>query len=126
LSDGGFGLNSKKTKDLRDSIRRERQCALELDLRVGWNGWIKVGDDIVVITWLLSPTGGFKGPSEGDLTRAEKRRFSTRSPHRPNQLAFNRAKVLAIGKISFPSADRSQLDGTLWWTQVRRNLSADD
>jgi len=48
----GFG-SEIKDKPLRDSIRRESPNARpHLDSRVWMEGWDKVRDDIVVITWL--------------------------------------------------------------------------
>ena len=89
----------KKTKDApRFYTEGAPNARLELDARVrdGMDG-IKVGDDIVVITWLhLADRGILKVHPRGDLTRAKRGVFSTRSPHRPNPLGLHRAKVLAI------------------------------
>src|SRR5260370_8877555 len=88
----------KKTKDgPRFYTEGAPNARLELDARV-WDGMdgIKVGDDIVVITWLhLADRRILKVHPRGDLTRAKRGVFSTRSPHRPNPRGLHRAKGLA-------------------------------
>src|SRR5258708_6167125 len=72
----------KKTKDApRFYTEGAPNARLELDARV-WDGMdgIKVGDDIVVITWLhLADRRILKVHPRGDLTRAKRGVFSARS-----------------------------------------------
>jgi tRNA-Thr(GGU) m(6)t(6)A37 methyltransferase TsaA len=89
----------KNTKDApRFYTEGAPDARLELDARV-WDAMdgIKVGDEIVVITWLhLANRETLKVHPRGDLTRPKRGVFSTRSSHRPNPLGLHRAKVLAI------------------------------
>src|SRR5258708_13134291 len=76
----------KKTKDApRFYTEGAPNARLELDSR-HWDGvdGIKVGDDIVVITWLhLANRESLKGPPRGEFTRPKRRVFSTLSPPCP-------------------------------------------
>ncbi|HWY09021.1 MAG TPA: TrmO family methyltransferase, partial [Candidatus Acidoferrales bacterium] len=77
----------KNTKDApRFYTEGAPNARLELDARVwGAMDGIKVGDEIVVITWLhLANRETLKVHPRGDLTRPKRGVFSTRSPHRPN------------------------------------------
>jgi tRNA-Thr(GGU) m(6)t(6)A37 methyltransferase TsaA len=74
---------------------------------------IKVGDEIVVITWLhLANRETLKVHPRGDLTRPKRGVFSTRSPHRPNPLGLHRAKVLAIDQNVVSIGPIEAIDGT--------------
>jgi tRNA-Thr(GGU) m(6)t(6)A37 methyltransferase TsaA len=87
---------------------------LELDARF-WDGMdgIKVGDDIVVITWLhLASREILKVHPRGDLTRPKRGVFSTRSPNRPNPLGLHRAKVLAMEQNILSIGPIEAIDGT--------------
>ncbi len=105
----------KNTKDApRFYTEGAPNACLELDPRV-WDGMdgIKVGDEIVVITWLhLADREILKVRPRGDLTRPIRGVFSTRSPHRPNPLGLHRAKVLAIGQNVVSIGPIEAIDGT--------------
>jgi len=102
---------------------------LELDARF-WDAMdgIKVGDDIVVITWLhLANRQTLKVHPRGDLTRPLRGVFSTRSPNRPNPLGLHRAKVLAIDQNVVSIGPIEAIDGTpVVDIKCVVNLSADD
>lgn len=74
---------------------------------------LRVGDDIIVLTWLdrarrdvlaVHPRGDPSRPMEGV--------FSTRSPHRPNPIGLHRAKVTAIDGVHVQVHALEALDGT--------------
>lgn len=77
-------------------------------------GDIRVGDDLLVLTWLhqgdratlqVHPRGDARAPLTGV--------FSTRSPDRPNPIGLHRVRVLAIeGPAEFRVADLEALDET--------------
>ena len=102
---------------------------LELDARLcdALDG-IKVGDDIVILTWLhLANRDTRKVHPRGDLTRPKRGVFSTRSPHRPNPLGLHRAKVLAIDQNVVSIGPIEAIDGTpVVDIKCVVNLSADD
>ncbi|HEV3419872.1 MAG TPA: tRNA (N6-threonylcarbamoyladenosine(37)-N6)-methyltransferase TrmO [Candidatus Acidoferrum sp.] len=102
---------------------------LELDARF-WDAMdgIRVGDDIVVITWLhLANRQTLKVHPRGDLTRPLRGVFSTRSPNRPNPLGLHRAKVLAIDQNVVSIGPIEAIDGTpVVDIKCVVNLSADD
>jgi tRNA-Thr(GGU) m(6)t(6)A37 methyltransferase TsaA len=105
----------KNTKDApRFYTEGAPDARLELDVRV-WDAMdgIKVGDEIVVITWLhLANRETLKVHPRGDLTRPKRGVFSTRSPHRPNPLGLHRAKVLAIDQNVVSLGPIEAIDGT--------------
>ena len=74
---------------------------------------IKVGDDIVIITWLhLANRETLKVHPRGDLNRPKRGVFSTRSPHRPNPIGLHRARVLAIDQNVVSIGPIEAIDGT--------------
>ena len=105
----------KNTKDApRFYTEGAPNARLELDARLldALDG-IKVGDDIVVVTWLhLANRGILKVHPRGDLTRPKRGVFSTRSPHRPNPLGLHRARVLAIQQNILSLGPIEAIDGT--------------
>src|SRR5258707_15781385 len=105
----------KKTKDApRFYTEGAPNARLELDSR-HWDGvdGIKVGDDIVVITWLhLANREILKVHPRGDLTRPKRGVFSSRSPHRPTPLGLQRAKELTIGQNILSLGPIEAIDGT--------------
>jgi tRNA-Thr(GGU) m(6)t(6)A37 methyltransferase TsaA len=105
----------KNTKDApRFYTEGAPNARLELDARVwGAMDGIKVGDEIVVITWMhLANRETLKVHPRGDLTRPKRGVFSTRSPHRPNPLGLHRAKVLAIDQNVVSIGPIEAIDGT--------------
>jgi len=120
----------KNTKDApRFYTEGAPDARLELDDRV-WDAMdgIKVGDEIVVITWLhLANRETLRVHPRGDLTRPKRGVFSTRSPHRPNPLGLHRAKVLAIDQNVVSIGPIEAIDGTpVVDIKCVVNLSADD
>jgi tRNA-Thr(GGU) m(6)t(6)A37 methyltransferase TsaA len=106
----------KNTKDAPRFYTDEGapNARLELDARLSdaLDG-IKVGDDIVILTWLhLANRETRKVHPRGDLTRPKRGVFSTRSPHRPNPIGLHRAKVLAIEHNILSIGPIEAVDGT--------------
>jgi len=105
----------KNTKDApRFYTEGAPNARLELDARLldALDG-IKVGDDIVVVTWLhLANREILKVHPRGDLTRPKRGVFSTRSPHRTNPLGLHRARVLAIQQNILSLGPIEAIDGT--------------
>ena len=74
---------------------------------------IRVGDEIVVITWLdRASRDVLRVHPRGDASRPEQGVFSTRSPHRPNPLGLHRVQVAAIEGIRVLVRNLETLDGT--------------
>jgi tRNA-Thr(GGU) m(6)t(6)A37 methyltransferase TsaA len=105
----------KNTKDApRFYTEGAPNARLELDARLcdAMDG-IKVGDDIVIITWLhLANRETLKVHPRGDLNRPKRGVFSTRSPHRPNPIGLHRARVLAIEQNVVSIGPIEAIDGT--------------
>jgi tRNA-Thr(GGU) m(6)t(6)A37 methyltransferase TsaA len=105
----------KNTKDApRFYTEGAPEARLELDARVceALDG-IKIGDDIVILTWLhLANRETLKVYPRGDLTRPKRGVFSTRASHRPNPLGLHRAKVLAIDQNILSIGPIEAIDGT--------------
>lgn len=113
-----IGWIRSELKNTKDAPRFYDEGApparLELDARLldALDG-IKVGDDIVIITWLhLANRETRKVNPRGDLTRPKRGVFSTRSPHRPNPIGLHRAKVLAIDQNILSIGPIEAIDGT--------------
>ena len=76
-------------------------------------GRMKVGDEIIVITWLhLAHRDTLRVHPRGDASRPLTGVFSTRSPDRPNPLGLHRAKVLRIKRNSLLIGPIEAIDGT--------------
>lgn len=74
---------------------------------------MKVGDDIVVITWLhLGKREILKVHPRGDEANPLTGVFSTRSPHRPNPLGLHRTKVISINDCNLHIGPIESIDGT--------------
>jgi tRNA-Thr(GGU) m(6)t(6)A37 methyltransferase TsaA len=105
----------KNTKDApRFYTEGAPNARLELDARLcdAMDG-IKVGDDIVIITWLhLANRETLKVHPRGDRSRPKRGVFSTRSPHRPNPIGLHRARVLAIERNLVSIGPIEAIDGT--------------
>ena len=128
-----IGWIRSELKNMKDAPRFYTEGApnayVELDARLcdAMDG-IKVGDDIVVITWLhLANRETLKVHPRGDLNRPKRGVFSTRSPHRPNPLGLHRAKVLAIEHNVVSIGPIEAIDGTpVVDIKCVVNLSSDD
>jgi tRNA-Thr(GGU) m(6)t(6)A37 methyltransferase TsaA len=105
----------KNTKDApRFYTDGAPNARLELDARLcdALDG-IKVGDDIVIVTWLhLANRETLKVHPRGDLSRPKRGVFSTRSSHRPNPIGLHRVKVLAIEQNVVSIGPIEAIDGT--------------
>jgi tRNA-Thr(GGU) m(6)t(6)A37 methyltransferase TsaA len=76
-------------------------------------GRMKVGDQIIVITWLhLAHRSVLRVHPRGDASRPLTGVFSTRSPDRPNPIGLHRAKVLAIKANRLLIGPIEAIDGT--------------
>jgi tRNA-Thr(GGU) m(6)t(6)A37 methyltransferase TsaA len=113
-----IGWIRSELKDTKDAPRFYTDGApnarLELDARLcdAMDG-IKVGDDIVIVTWLhLANRETLKVHPRGDLSRPKRGVFSTRSPHRPNPIGLHRANVLAIQQNILSVGPIEAIDGT--------------
>ena len=85
---------------------------LRPDCREGLDG-VKVGDDIIVITWLhLARRDVLRVHPRADASRPLTGVFLTRSPDRPNPLGLHRAKVLAINPDKLHIGPIEAIDGT--------------
>jgi len=74
---------------------------------------MKVGDDIIVITWLhRAHRDTLKVHPRGDTSRPLTGVFKTRSPDRPNPLGLHRAKVLEINANGLRVGPIEAIDGT--------------
>jgi tRNA-Thr(GGU) m(6)t(6)A37 methyltransferase TsaA len=74
---------------------------------------MKVGDDIIVITWLhRAHRDILKVHPRGDSSRPLIGVFLTRSPDRPNPLGLHRAKVLEISANGLYVGPIEAIDGT--------------
>ena len=74
---------------------------------------IKVGDEIIVITWLqLAQRDILRVHPRGDASRPLTGVFCTRSPARPNPLGLHRAKVLRIKRNLLRIGPIEAIDGT--------------
>jgi tRNA-Thr(GGU) m(6)t(6)A37 methyltransferase TsaA len=74
---------------------------------------LKVGDDIIVITWLhRAHRDVLKVHPRGDASRPLTGVFLTRSPDRPNPLGLHRAKVLEIRENGLCVGPIEAIDGT--------------
>jgi len=128
-----IGWIRSELKNTKDAPRFYTEGApparIELDARLcdALDG-IKVGDDIVILTWLhLANRETLKVHPRGDLTRPKRGVFSTRSPHRPHPLGLHRAKVLAIDQNVVSIGPIEAIDGTpVVDIKCVVNLSSDD
>ena len=58
---------------------------------------IRVGDEVIVITWLdRARRDVMRVHPRGDVSREEQGVFNTRSPHRPNPIGLHRVEVAEI------------------------------
>lgn len=74
---------------------------------------MKVGDEIIVITWLhLACRDVLNVHPRGDLSQPLKGVFCTRSPNRPNPLGLHRCTILAIHACSLHVGPIEAVDGT--------------
>ena len=74
---------------------------------------IRPGDELIVLTWLhLARRDVLRVHPRGDVSRAEQGVFSTRSPHRPNQIGLHRVEVASIDGARVRVRNLEALDGT--------------
>jgi tRNA-Thr(GGU) m(6)t(6)A37 methyltransferase TsaA len=74
---------------------------------------MKVGDEIIVITWLhRARRDVLKVHPRGDVSNPLRGVFLTRSPDRPNPLGLHRVKVLEIDSTRLHIGPIEAIDGT--------------
>lgn len=74
---------------------------------------ISAGDDLVLISWLhQSDRGVLEVYPRGDVTRAKRGVFATRSPARPNPLGLHRVRVREVRGTSLHVEPLEAIDGT--------------
>jgi tRNA-Thr(GGU) m(6)t(6)A37 methyltransferase TsaA len=74
---------------------------------------LRVGDDIVVLTWLdRARRDVLSVHPRGDTSRLPEGVFSTRSPHRPNPVGLHQTRITAIDGRRVRVANLEALDGT--------------
>jgi tRNA-Thr(GGU) m(6)t(6)A37 methyltransferase TsaA len=74
---------------------------------------LRVGDRIVVLTWLdRSDRDVLLTRPRDDPARPETGVFSTRSPDRPNPVGIHRVRILAVEGVRIRVSDLEAIDGT--------------
>lgn len=74
---------------------------------------LRVGDEIVVLTWLhLSPRDELSTHPEDDLSQPLTGVFSTCSPNRPNPMGLHRARIVARHALGIEVDALEAIDGT--------------
>lgn len=74
---------------------------------------MKVGDEIVVITWLhVARRDVLTVHPRGDRSQPLKGVFCTRSPDRPNPVGLHRCSILAVHACSLHIGPIEAIDGT--------------
>ena len=74
---------------------------------------IEVGDELIILTWLhLANRDVLQVHPRGQLDRAMRGVFATRSPDRPNPIGLHRVSVLEIGELSLKVAPMEAVEGT--------------
>lgn len=74
---------------------------------------LRVGDDVVVLTWLhLADRGVLAVHPRGDTDRPLTGVFSTRSPHRPNPIGLHHVTILATDGLRVRVSGLEAVDGT--------------
>jgi len=82
------------------------------DLRDALDG-LRVGDDIVVVTWLhLADRNVLQVHPRGDTNRPIRGVFSTRSQHRPNPLGLHEVTILDIDDLRIRVKGLEAIDKT--------------
>ena len=74
---------------------------------------LRVGDEVLVLTWLHRADRGVLAVHPRDDQRAPLRGvFSTRSADRPNPIGVHRVRIRAVDGTSLRVADLEAIDGT--------------
>lgn len=82
------------------------------EVREGLSG-LKVGDDIVVLTWLdRARRDALSVHPRGDSSRPLAGVFTTRSPHRPNPIGLHTTRVTAVDGLRVRVRQLEAVDGT--------------
>ncbi|HEX6368274.1 MAG TPA: tRNA (N6-threonylcarbamoyladenosine(37)-N6)-methyltransferase TrmO [Longimicrobium sp.] len=90
----------------------EAWLVFESDVVEGLRG-IRVGDEILVLTWLdRARRDVLSVPPRGDTSRPQEGVFNTRSPHRPNPIGLHRVEITAIDGPRVRVRSLEALDGT--------------
>ncbi len=86
---------------------------------------IQAGDEVIVLTWLdRARRDVLRVHPRGDVSRARRGVFSTRSPHRPNPIGLHRVEIASIDGDRVGVRRLEALDGTPI-VDVKPVLSAD-
>jgi tRNA-Thr(GGU) m(6)t(6)A37 methyltransferase TsaA len=76
-------------------------------------GGIRVGDDLLLLTWLDRARRDVLRTVPGDAPDSDEVGvFSTRSPDRPNPIGLHRVEVLAVTGLRIRVSNLEALDGT--------------
>jgi tRNA-Thr(GGU) m(6)t(6)A37 methyltransferase TsaA len=82
------------------------------DVRDALDG-LRVGDDIVVVTWLhLADRNVLQVHPRGDTNRPIRGVFSTRSQHRPNPLGLHEVTILDVDDLRIRVKGLEAIDNT--------------
>jgi tRNA-Thr(GGU) m(6)t(6)A37 methyltransferase TsaA len=82
------------------------------DVRDALDG-LRVGDDIVVVTWLhLADRNVLQVHPRGDTNRPIRGVFSTRSQHRPNPLGLHEVTILDLDDLRIRVKGLEAIDNT--------------
>ncbi len=74
---------------------------------------IRVGDDVVLITWLdRADRTVLSVHPRGDTSKAPQGVFSTRAPHRPNPIGLHQVTITAVDGRRLQVRGLEALDGT--------------
>lgn len=90
----------------------EAWLAFEPAVLAGLDG-IRPGDEAIVLTWLdRARRDVLRGHPRGDVSRAPRGVFSTRSPHRPNPIGLHRVQIASIEGARVRVRNLEAVDGT--------------
>ena len=74
---------------------------------------IRAGDEVIVLTWLdRARRDVLTVHPRGDVSRAPRGVFSTRSPHRPNPIGLHRVEIASIDGGRVRVRNLEAVDGT--------------
>ncbi len=74
---------------------------------------VRPGDEVMVLTWLdRARRDVLRVHPRGDVSRAQRGVFSTRSPHRPNPIGLHRVEVASIDGARIRVRNLEAVDGT--------------
>ncbi len=113
-----IGLIRSEIKNRKDAPRFYTEGAPNATLEVVWKfraglDRIKVGDEVIVITWLhRAHRNILRVHPRGDTSRPLTGVFLTRSPDRPNPIGLHRVRVLEVKRNRLLIGPIEAIDGT--------------